>query len=251
MFTRVKTAQEQAAMREGGKILASVLQTLKAKLEVGMATKDLSEITKRELRALGGQPACLGYQGYPDVVCVSVNDQVVHGIPGDRIIKDGDIVSLDLLVRYKGMVTDAAISVIAGTPRDQRVVSLLKATEASLYAGIESVHNGVHTGTIGNAVEAVLKKGKYGIVRDMVGHGVGHEVHEDPNVPNYGRAGSGYRLDAGMTIAIEPMATLGSHRIYIDESDGWTVWTADKSLSAHFEHTVLITEDGCEVLTQV
>lgn len=250
MFTRVKTPAEQSAMQESGRMLATVLQVLKEQLEVGMTTRDIADIAKRELRGLGGQPAFLGYQGFPDVICVSLNSEVVHGIPGSKIVADGDIVSMDFGVRYDGMITDAAVSVIAGSKRDPRVVKLLEATEQSLLAGIAAVHNGVHTGTIGNAVEVVLKKGKYGNVRDLVGHGVGHEIHEDPNVPNYGRIGTGYRLDTGMTIAIEPMATLGTHHVYVAD-DGWTVLTTDGSLSAHFEHTVLITDDGCKILTQV
>ena len=250
MFTRVKTPAEQNAMRESGRMLATVLQVLKSQVAVGMTTRDLSDIAKRELKGLGGQPAFLGYQGFPDVICISLNNEVVHGIPGDAIIADGDIVSMDFGVRYKGMITDAALSVIAGSRQDPKIVQLLRATEESLLAGIAVVHNGVHTGTIGNAVETVLKKGKYGNVRDLVGHGVGHEIHEDPNIPNYGRVGTGYRLDAGMTIAIEPMATLGTHHVYVAD-DGWTVLTTDGSLSAHFEHTVLITQDGCEIVTQV
>lgn len=251
MYTRIKTAAEQAAIRESGRMLATVLQATKKATQIGMTTRDLAVVAKKELQALGGQPAFLGYQGFPDVICISVNEEVVHGIPGDRVVADGDVVSLDFGVRYKGMITDAAISFIAGERRDPAVVKLLQATEISLQAGLDVVHNGIHTGTIGSAVEQVLKKGKYGNVRDLVGHGVGHDIHEEPNIPNYGRAGSGYRLDAGMTVAIEPMATLGTHRVYVDEADGWTVKTADGSISAHFEHTILVTQDGCEILTQV
>lgn len=249
MFTRVKTDTEIVAMRESGRMLATILQLLRQRLEPGMTTKDLSELAKKELRSLGGQPTFLGYYGFPDVLCVSVNSQVVHGIPGSYVIEQGDIVSMDFGVTYKGMITDAAISVIAGTPLQQRHVQLVRDTEASMHAGIATLHDGVRVGDIGSAVEAVLHKGGYGIVRDMVGHGVGHALHEDPNIPNYGKAGKGDVLRAGMTIAIEPMATLGSDKIYIDATDGWTVMTADDSWSAHFEHTVLITEKGAEILT--
>ena len=250
MTTRVKTAAEIKAMREAGKMLASVLALLKSKLEPGMATKDLALIAARELASLGGQPSFLGYQGFPDVICISVNDEVVHGIPkANKLIKDGDIVGLDFGVTVDGMVTDSAISVIAGRPKQQGHIRLVERTERALEAGIAAVHDQVRTGDIGAAVEASLKPYHYGIIRDLVGHGVGHQVHEDPNIPNYGRANTGPWLRKGMTIAIEPMVTLGREQIYITD-DGWTVLTVDHSYSAHFEHTVLITDDGAEILTQ-
>lgn len=249
MQTKIKTAAEITAMRESGRMLASVLERLQAGLAVGMSTKDLSLLAGRELKALGGQPAFLGYQGFPDILCVSLNNEVVHGIPRpDVIIKDGDIVSLDFGVIYQGMITDAARSVIAGRPLLPRHSDLLKHTEQAMQAGINVVRGGVRAGDIGAAVQAVLDRFKYGIVRDLVGHAVGHELHEDPNIPNYGRPGSGPFLQVGMTIAIEPMSTLGTDRVAV-AGDGWTILTADGSLSAHFENTVLITEDGAEVLT--
>jgi methionyl aminopeptidase len=250
MMTKVKTTAEIAAMREAGQLLATVLQTLKAALEPGMSTKDLSELAKRELRGTNGQPSFLGYQGFPDVLCVSVNDEVVHGIPSTkRKIQAGDIVGMDYGVTVRGMVTDGAISVIAGDPIDKNQANLVRDTEAALQAGIAAVHGGVLVGEIAHAVESVLD-GKYGIVRDLVGHGVGHALHEDPNIPNYGPVSQGPRLETGMTIAIEPMATLGDYRVFIDV-DGWTVRTKDRSRSAHFEHTLLITDDGAEILTQI
>jgi methionyl aminopeptidase len=248
MYTKIKTPEEILAMRESGRMLATVLHVLSERLRAGMSTKDLAEIAKMELRGLGGQPAFLGYYGFPDVICISVNDEVVHGIPRtDKIVRDGDIVSLDFGVRYNGMITDGAVSRIVGKA-DRRRAELVAATEASMLAGIDVMRDGVQTGTIGAAVESVLSGGKYGIVRDLVGHGVGHELHEDPNIPNYGKAGTGTKLQAGMTIAIEPMATLGTHKVFV-ESDEWTIRTQDGSLSAHFEHTVLITQDGAEILT--
>lgn len=248
MYTKVKTEDEIRAMREGGRMLAIVLRVLSERLEAGMSTKDMAEIAKSELRALGGQPAFLGYYGFTDVICISVNDEVVHGIPrADKIVRDGDIVSLDFGVRHKGLITDGAVSRIVGKA-DRRATELVAATESSMLAGIAVMQDGVQTGTIGNAVESVLRSGKYGIVRDLVGHGVGHALHEDPNIPNYGRAGTGTKLQAGMTIAIEPMATLGTHKVSMD-NDGWTIRTQDGSLSAHFEHTVLITQTGAEILT--
>ncbi len=250
MYNQVKTAEEIQAMREGGKILATILQELKGRVAPGITTKELADYAAAQLKVHGAQPVTLGYQGYPDVLCVSVNDEVVHGIPKkDLILKDGDIVSLDFVVRYKGMVTDAALSTIVGNS-NKKIQQLLQKTEASLYAGIEAIKGVTRVGDIAYAVENTLEKGGYGIVKDLVGHGVGHEMHEEPNIPNYGRKGSGPLLKPGMTIAIEPMATLGTDRVYLDE-DGWTVKTYDGSLAAHFEHTILVTEHGYEILTQL
>lgn len=230
---------------------ASVLQLLKAKLAPGMSTKDLAILAAREVTGYGVEAPFLGYQGFPDVICVSLNNEVVHGIPRvDRIIADGDIVSLDFGIKYRGMITDSALSVIAGQPKQKRHPEIVARTEQALQAGIAEVHDRVRVGDIGAAVEAVLKKFGYGIVRDLVGHGTGHHLHEDPNIPNYGRPNTGPWLDKGMTIAIEPMSTLGGDQVYA-AADGWTILTADDSWSAHFEHTVLITKDGAEVLTTV
>lgn len=249
MQTSVKTNKEIKAMREGGKMLATVLQLLRNRLEPGMTTKELADIAANEIKALGGIPTIYGYQGFPDVICISVNDEVVHGIPSPkRVIQEGDLIGMDFCVTYQGLVTDAATSKIAGRPRQQGHIRLLRDTEEALAVGIAAVHDHVRTGDIGSAIEKFLKKGNYGIVRDLVGHGVGHEMHEDPNIPNYGRADTGPWLSKGMTIAIEPMVTLGTDRV-IQADDGWTILTADKSWAAHFEHTVLITEDGAEILT--
>jgi len=251
MTTKVKTASEIVAMRESGKMLATILNILKAQVGEGVSTKDLAIIAKRELTALGGQAPFLNYQGFPDVICISLNDEVVHGIPNPlRIIHDGDIVSLDFGVNYRGMITDSALSMIVGKNNNKKHQDLLKYTYQSLMAGIDVVKNNVRTGDIGAAVEAVLNKQRYGVVRDLVGHGVGHRLHEDPNIPNYGRANTGPWLKKGMTIAIEPMSTLGSEKILL-EADGWTVRTSDHSMSAHFEHTILITEEGSEILTTI
>lgn len=251
MMTQVKTPAEIENMRVSGRMLASVLQYLKQEVQAGMSTKDVAILAARELEKLGGKPAFLGYQGFPDVICISVNEEVVHGIPvAQRILQPGDIVGLDFGVTYNGMITDGAISVIVDKPLEARHEQLVKMTESSMYEGIAAVRDRVRTGDIGAAVEAVLSKGKFGIVRDLVGHGVGHQLHEDPNIPNYGRANTGPWLSAGMTIAIEPMATLGSEKVYV-APDQWTIVTADKSMAAHFEHTVLITEDGAEIITEV
>ncbi len=256
MYTRVKTKAEIEAMRAGGAMTATVLAMLKRELVAGMSAKQLSDMADKKVRSLGGEPAFLGYQGFPEAICISVNDEVVHGIPtADTIIANGDIVSFDFGVRYKGMITDAAVSVICGVNETgyrppKRTADLVRYTEESLHEGLAVIADGCYGGDIGYAIEKVLIKHQYGIVRDLVGHGVGHEVHEDPNIPNYGRKNTGPKLIAGMTIAVEPMATLGREAITISE-DGWTVRTKDGSLAAHFEHTVLITPTGCEILTQL
>ncbi len=251
MFTRIKTSSEIAAMRESGAMLATVLGILKPRVVVGVSTQELADIARAELAKLGGSPAFLGYQGFPDVICISVNDEVVHGIPRtDKILQSGDLVGLDFGVNYKKMITDSAITVVAGSWRNQQEKKLVTMTEEAMHAGIQSVHDKVRTGDVGAAVEAVLSRHKFGIVRDLVGHGVGHELHEDPNIPNYGRANTGPWLEAGMTIAIEPMATLGGESVYL-AADNWTILTRDGSRSAHFEHTILITDDGAEIITQL
>lgn len=251
MQTKVKTASEIIAMRESGRMLGTVLNLLVQSAAVGMSTQDLNDIAANELQKLGGKPSFLGYQDFPAVLCVSLNEEVVHGIPNTkRILVEGDIVSMDFGVTYNNMITDAARSVIVGTPKQRRHTELVARTLESLDAGIFAVHNQVRTGDIGASIQTVLDKHHYGIVRDLVGHGVGHYLHEDPNIPNYGRRNTGPWLDAGMTIAIEPMATLGTDHVNVGE-DGWTIVTADKSWSAHFEDTVLITEAGCEILTRV
>ena len=251
MYTKVKTDKEIIAMRQSGKLLAKVLGYLSTVIESGMSTQDLAILAKKELSALGGKPAFLNYQGFPDVICISVNNEIVHGVPKkDKIIKSGDIISLDFGVIYDGMITDGAISLILGEPLSNTHLNLIKNTKKSMEAGIEVLKDGVRVGDISSAVEGVLNKYKYGIIRDLVGHGVGHMLHEDPNIPNYGTKGGGPSLKAGMTIAIEPMATLGSDDIFFTD-DGWTVITSDGSLSAHFEHTVLITESGFEILTEL
>lgn len=251
MTTKVKSATEIEAMRESGRILATVLQYLRPKVRPGISTGKLAEFAKEEIKRQGGEPAFLGYEGFPNVICISVNDEIVHGIPAvDRIVQDGDLVSLDMGVSYKGMITDSAITVIAGRAKQKRHIDLIERTEEALYEGLAAVHDNVRTGDIGEKIEKYLNKFGYGIVRDMVGHGVGHKIHEDPNIPNYGRANTGPWLSAGMTIAVEPMVTLGSDHIKISD-DKWTVKTVDGSYAAHFEHTVLITKDGYEILTKV
>jgi len=249
MQTKIKTAQEIKDMRMSGSINGKILSLVQKNTQVGMTTKDMANIAATELKRLGGEAPFLGYYGFTDIICISINDEVIHGIPDDRhIIKNGDIVSIDFGVKYNGMITDAARTFVVGnTSSAERL--LIQKTEEALMAGISVVKSNTRVGDIANSIETVLRKANLGIVKDYVGHAVGHEIHEDPNIPNYGRAGTGESLYAGMTIAIEPMATLGGSGVYV-EADGWTVRTNDGSRAAHFEDTVLITKDGHEILTR-
>ena len=251
MRTQVKSQRQIAAMRESGRMLAAVLRVVSSAVEPDVSTKQLATIAAKELQALGGEPAFLGHEGYADVICISVNEEIVHGIPSaTKILRAGDIVGLDFGVRYQGMLTDGAISVIVGKSTDQKIATLLDVTRESLRVGIEAVHDHVRVGDISSAIESYIRsQGAYGIPRELVGHGVGTYLWEEPNIPNYGRVDTGPWLEKGMTIAIEPMVTLGTDKIRLKE-DGWTIASADGSWAAHFEHTVLITADGAEILTQ-
>lgn len=253
---RPKTAEEIRAIRESGTILAHILQLIENMLEPGVSGVDIDRMARAELKKLGAQPAFLGVKGgsgapdFPSSVCVSVNDAVVHGIPTDDSFKKGDVVGFDFGVNYKGMITDAARTIIvANQPRSKEEQQLVAITKRSLDAGIDVVKPGARTGDIAAAIQAVLDTHGYGIVRELVGHGVGHDLHEPPEIPNYGFAGTGAILKEGMTIAIEPMATLGNWKIVLDP-DKWTIRTRDGSLAAHFEDTILITQKGAEILTR-
>lgn len=248
MLTRVKTTQEIDAMRQSGGILASVLNKVISESTDGMTAKDAANVAAKELKSLGGEPAFLNYQGFPNVICISVNEGIVHGIPSDYVFKSGDLVGFDFGVIYGGMITDSAVTIAIDGSNDPDAKRLLAGTEEAMMAGIKAVKGPTHVGDISAAAEAVMNRYGFGIIRDLVGHGVGHYLHEDPNIPNYGKAGTGMELLPGMTIAIEPMATLGGEKIVVAE-DGWTINTADNSLAAQFEHTVLITDDGYEILT--
>jgi methionyl aminopeptidase len=253
MSQPVKTPDQINAMREGGKILATVLDGLKSRVQVGMTGLDVDTWVAGEIVRLG---ASATYKepvpNFPGVICISINEAVVHGIPTDYAFENGDVVGFDLVITYEGMKTDSAFTMVVGDQPSGAVKHLLNATERSLYAGIDAIKGGgTHAGDIGAAVEKILSDAKLGIIRDLVGHGVGLEMHMGPDVPNYGQRGSGALLQIGDTIAIEPMATLGGEKVYTDPGDGWTILTRDGSLAAHFEHTVLITEDGAEILTRI
>lgn len=249
---RAKTPSEIEAMREGGRILATVLSRLTQVVAPGMSTKDLADIAATELKSLGARPAFLNHQDFPDVLCASLNQEVVHGIPSKkRIIKEGDLLSLDFGVIYKGLITDGATTVYVGKNPSGDIKRLLEGTQRSLNDGIDAIKGaGTHVGNISAAVQKTLNQYKLGIIRDLVGHGVGDGIHEDPNIPNYGMTGTGPTLPLGVTIAVEPMASLGSWEVET-ASDNWTVLMSDDSLAAHFEHTVLITQDGAEILTSL
>jgi methionyl aminopeptidase len=248
MKNQIKTQQEIIDIRISGSMLAAVLRYLSPLTVEGITTGELDRLTRIELIKLGGQPAFLGYQGFPAVICISVNDEIVHGIPGPRIIHNGDIVGLDFGVTYNGMITDGAVTIGVGRV-DTEATRLMVSTQEALIQGIAEVRAGTHVGDIGYAIETRLRKDNLGVIEDMSGHGVGHQVHEEPLILNFGSRGKGARLQAGMTIAIEPMATLGG--IDIDTlEDEWTVVTSDGSLAAQFEHTVLVLDDGAEILTK-
>lgn len=253
MQTGLKTEAQIQAMREGGRILATIYDGLKKHVHAGMSELEADAWVANEITRLG---AIATYKtaevNFPNVICISVNDEIVHSVPTDYVFEKGDVVSFDLVITYKGMKTDSAFTMVVDEQPTGVKKHLLNVTERSLYAGIDAIKGPVYTGDIGAAIEKVLKDGKLGIVRDLVGHGVGLEMHMDPEVPNYGRKGTGVLLKPGDTIAIEPMATLGGEKIITDTAgDGWTIRSRDGSLAAHFEHTVLVTENGAEILTQL
>lgn len=245
-----KSDVEITAMRQSGHILASILQILRQETRAGLTPKDMSAIAGVELKKAAAESPFLGFHGYPDIICISVNNQVQHAIPNNVPFKGGDVVNYDFGIKFQGMITDAGVTVCVGNKPSPDVKRLLEGTERALQEGIKTVRAGARVGDISAAVERTLRKYKLGIVRELVGHGVGHELHESPEIPNYGRAGQGPVLRAGMTIAIEPITTLGGHAIF-QTRDGWTLLTQDGSWSAQFEHTVLVTTTGCEILTQV
>lgn len=248
---RLKTPAEIEAMRECGKILATIFEGLKQQVKPGVSERELDAWVDAEIKKHGAVATYKTNEvNFPAAICISTNEQIVHGIPTNYVLQDGDLVGFDLVITYKGMKTDSAFTMVVGNKPNGVQKHLLSATERSLYAGIDAIKGPVRIGDIGAAVEKVLNEAKLGIIRDLVGHGVGHEMHEPPEIPNYGKKGSGGLLTPGDTIAIEPMATLGGEKIIVDD-DGWTINTRDGSLAAHFEHTVLITETGAEILTKV
>ncbi len=246
-----KTPEEIAIMRECGRRLATILNEAAAMVAPGVSPKDISKKVAEQIKKNDMQPVVLGYDGFPDVVCISVNQNIVHGVPPAAKIKDGDVVKVDLTLGYKSLICDSAVTVVAGTKTTAAVQRLVKGTKEALDMAIVAVKgDGTRVGDISAAAEDVMNKYKLGVIRDLVGHGLGYSIHEEPNIPNYGVAGTGPILHAGMTIAIEPMAALGDWHIIETKGPAPAIAMADGSLGAHFEHTVLITDKGAEILTQ-
>jgi methionyl aminopeptidase len=242
-----KTPEEIDKMAAAGQVLARCLNMLRAKARAGVTTGDLDDAAERFIRSQGGEPAFKGYRGFPGSICASPNSMVVHGIPGAYKLNRGDILSIDVGVILDGWVADAAITLPIGnvTPVAKR---LLASTRASLFDAVEQCRAGNHLGDIGHAVQKRVEADDLSVVRSLVGHGIGRDMHEDPQIPNYGQAGTGEELDVGMVLAVEPMVTAGHHPIRV-AADNWSVYSQDGSLAAHFEHTVAITADGPRILT--
>ena len=243
----IKSPQELALMRQAGEIVGETLNLLKRSVEPGMTTRDLDRIAFKEITRRGATPTFKGYRGFPATICASVNEEIVHGIPSKRVIKEGDIIKVDVGATYKGLIGDAAVTIPVGQIAAP-LLELMQDTRQGLEAGIRAAVPGARIGDIGAAIQAYGESRGYGVVREFVGHGVGRFLHEDPQVPNYGEPGRGPLLRAGMCIAIEPMFNLGDWRTKIMD-DQWTVVTADGKLSSHFEHSIAITEQGPEILT--
>ena len=243
----IKSDYEISLMRIAGNIVYQTHQYLKPFIKPGITTKELDKLAHDFIISKDAYPSCLGYDGYPASICISVNEEVVHGIPSKRRLKNGDIVTLDICACYKGYHGDSAWSYAVGDISDKKKY-LMEHTEKALYEGLKQVREGARIGDISNAVETYAKKYKLGVVKELTGHGIGSELHEDPDVPNYGKKGTGPLLKEGMVIAIEPMLNLGTAGVYILDDD-WTIVTQDNKPSAHFEHTVLVKKDGYEILT--
>lgn len=245
----LKTKVEIDTMRLGGKIASRILNYLKSQVVEGVTTAKLDQLAEKMILEAGAKPSFKGYRGYPGSVCISVNDEVVHGIPGPRVLKKGDLVGLDLGVFYQGFHTDTALTCVVGGKMSPEVKKLLEVTSLSLERGIKLCKEGVYLGDVQNVIQETIEGAGFGVIRDLVGHGVGRTLQEPPQIPNYGISGTGPILKEGMTLAIEPMVSMGDWQVEILD-DNWTVVTRDHSLSAHFEHTIAITKTGAEILTK-
>lgn len=243
----IKSEREIALMREAGMLVSKTHKYLKTLIKEGITTKELDKKAEEFIIKNGGVPTCKGYEGYPSALCTSVNDTVVHGIPDNYRLKNGDIITIDMVIGYKGYQGDAAWTYVVGEVSSDKKY-LMEHTEKALYEGLKAVKIGNRIGDISNAVQLYAESHNLGVVRELCGHGIGRDMHEDPEVPNYGIPGVGPRLKEGMVICIEPMLTFGKRYIY-QLDDGWTIKTEDGSPAAHYEHTVLVTKDGYEILT--
>jgi methionyl aminopeptidase len=244
----LKSSEEIAKMMKAGTIVGEVLELIKGMIHTGITTKEIDRFADERIRAFGGKPAFKGYRGYPASICASVNEEVVHGIPSSRKLKEGDILSIDLGVYCDGFFGDGAFTMPVGKI-DQETEILLRVTEEALALGIENAIVGNRVSDISHAIQCHAEKNGLSVVRTFVGHGIGRELHEEPQIPNYGAPGKGPRLKAGMTLAIEPMVNQGTYEVKI-LGDGWTAVTADGRKSAHFEHTVLVTSEAPKILTK-
>jgi len=245
----IKTASEIAKMRIAGRAVAEILEGLKGLIAPGVSTKDINDKIAKHISSLKMLPAFLGYNGYPAEACVSVNEEVVHAIPSaKRVLKNGDIVSVDVGVIYEGYFGDAAKTYAVGEI-SETAKKLLSVTEESLYKAIEKACAGLRLGDVSSAVQSFVEAAGFSVVREFVGHGIGRKLHEEPPIPNFGKAATGVKLERGMALAIEPMVNAGGYEVEVLK-DKWTVVTKDKSLSAHFEHTVIVTDNGAEILTK-
>lgn len=243
----IKSEHEIQIMKEAGHINYLTHKFLESHIKPGITTKELDDLAYKFIKEHDAYPSCLNYEGYPASICISVNDEVVHGIPGPRKLKNGDIVTLDIVVLYKGYHADSAWTYPVGTISDEKKY-LLEHTEKALLAGLAEVKDGTRLGTVSHAIEKYAHEHNLGVVQELVGHGIGNQMHEDPDVPNYGKEGTGLRLKTGMTIAIEPMLTSGSRKICILDDD-WTIVTQDGKDSAHFEQTIAVTDNGYKLIT--
>ncbi len=252
LLTGSKTPSQLEAMRAGGKIIAGIFAELRQFVHAGVSERQIDTFVEQKILEAGAEVTYKTAEvNFPGAICISVNEQIVHSVPSEYVLEVGDVVSFDLVITYHGMKVDAAFTMVVDEVPKGAIKLLLSATERSLYAGIDAIKGPVYTGDIGAAIGKVLSSAKLGIIRDLVGHGVGLQMHMPPDIPNYATSGRGVLLQPGDTIAIEPMATLGGEDIVSDADDGWTISTRDGSLAAHFEHTVLITKHGAEILTQL
>ncbi len=243
----IKSKREIEQLKKSSAIVAEVFEKIKKAIEPGVQTKELDRIAEDIIRSKGAIPAFKGYRGFPATVCISINEEVVHGIPGQRRLKEGDIVSIDVGVNLNGYFGDGAITLPVGEV-DEIGKKLIEVTEKALYIGIEKARPGNRLFDISNAIQTWVESNGFSVVRDFVGHGIGKDLHEEPQIPNFGPPNQGPRLEEGMVFALEPMVNEGTHMVKI-LSDGWTVVTADGKRSAHFEHTIAITDDGAEILS--
>ncbi|MBQ8192520.1 MAG: type I methionyl aminopeptidase [Bacilli bacterium] len=243
----IKSEYELSLMKRASKIVYETHKYLRPFIKPGITTKELNDLAHDFIISKDAYPSCLNYEGYPASICISINEEVVHGIPSKRKLKNGDIVTLDICACYKGYHGDSAWSYAVGDINEEKKYLLLH-TEKALYEGLSKIKPGIHIGDVSNAIEEYATSHKLGVVRELVGHGIGSKLHEDPEVPNYGKKGTGPILQKGMTIAVEPMLNLGTRKVYLLDDD-WTIVTGDNKPSAHFEHTIVVTDDGYEILT--